>query len=109
MPGSKTYTSNKVNELLESEFLTSINGLEKSRIKNISKIYNDEPPTYALDDVSLDLPEKGMVFIVGKSGSGKSTLLNILAGFDKPTKGTIKVFDQDLNTLTHQIPFSLDI
>ena len=71
-------------------------------LKNISKIYNDEPPTYALDDVSLDLPEKGMVFIVGKSGSGKSTLLNILAGFDKPTKGTIKVFDQDLNTLTHQ-------
>ena len=70
-------------------------------LKNVYKIYNDEPPTYALDDVSLDLPEKGMVFIVGKSGSGKSTLLNILAGFDKPTKGTVKVFDQELNTLTH--------
>ena len=42
MPGSKTYTSNKVNELLESEFLTSINGLEKSRIKNISKIFFEE-------------------------------------------------------------------
>lgn len=71
-------------------------------LKNVYKIYNDEPPTYALDNVSLDLPDKGMVFIVGKSGSGKSTLLNILAGFDKPTEGTIKVFDQELNTLTHQ-------
>ena len=30
-----------------------------------------------------------MVFIIGKSGSGKSTLLNILAGFDKPTKGKV--------------------
>ena len=43
MPGSKTYTSNKVNELLESEFLTSINGLEKSRIKNISKMNKEIP------------------------------------------------------------------
>ncbi len=38
------------------------------------------------------MPEKGMVFILGKSGSGKSTLLNILAGFDKKTSGEV-IFD----------------
>lgn len=36
MPGSKTYTSNKVNELLEAEFIDSINSLEKQRLKSIS-------------------------------------------------------------------------
>ena len=59
------------------------------KVDKISKIYQGDTPTYALDEVSLTLPNKGMVFIVGKSGSGKSTLLNILAGFDKPTKGKV--------------------
>lgn len=36
MPGSKTYTSNKVNELLEVEVIDSINDLEKQRLKSIS-------------------------------------------------------------------------
>ena len=36
MPGSKTYTSNEVNELLEAEFIDSINDLEKQRLKSIS-------------------------------------------------------------------------
>ena len=59
-------------------------------IKRISKIYRSiDAPVYALNNVSLSFPEKGMVFVIGKSGSGKSTLLNILAGFDKPTKGNV--------------------
>ncbi len=36
----------------------------------------------ALDGVDLVLPDRGMVFIVGKSGSGKSTLLNVLGLLD---------------------------
>ena len=43
----------------------------------------------ALDDVSL-IFEKGKVYcLFGTSGSGKSTLLNLLAGLEKPTKGSI--------------------
>jgi putative ABC transport system ATP-binding protein len=43
----------------------------------------------ALDDVSL-IFEKGKTYcLLGTSGSGKSTLLNILAGLEKPSKGTI--------------------
>ncbi|WP_249402809.1 MULTISPECIES: ATP-binding cassette domain-containing protein [16SrI (Aster yellows group)] len=37
------------------------------------------------------MPQKGLVFIIGKSGSGKSTLLNLIGGLDKPTKGNITV------------------
>ena len=42
-----------------------------------------------LDDVSLDIPAKQMVAIVGPSGSGKSTLLGLMAGLDRPTSGSI--------------------
>ncbi len=45
----------------------------------------------ALDHVSIDFPEKGMVFLLGKSGSGKSTLLNVAGGLDSPDSGEILV------------------
>lgn len=61
-------------------------------VKDVKKIYKTKK-TYceALKGVSFTLPDRGLVFILGKSGSGKSTLLNILAGFDKKTSGTITV------------------
>jgi|GEM_PF-16663 len=63
------------------------------RIQNIEKIYyskkgNDQ---VALKSVSIDFPEKGFVFIVGKSGSGKSTLMNLMGGLDSATSGEIIV------------------
>lgn len=45
----------------------------------------------ALKGISLELPDSGLVFILGKSGSGKSTLLNLLGGLDRPTGGEIVV------------------
>ena len=54
------------------------------KIFNLSKTYklskNQTAP--ALKGISFELPERGMVFILGRSGSGKSTLLNILSGLD---------------------------
>ena len=44
-----------------------------------------------LDDVTLDIPDKQTVAIVGPSGSGKSTLLGLIAGLDRPTSGTIRL------------------
>ena len=62
-------------------------------LKNITKIYKGKGgvSVKALDDVSLTLPDKGMVFILGKSGCGKSTMLNILGGLDYPTSGELTV------------------
>ena len=45
----------------------------------------------ALDGVSLEFPEKGLVFLLGRSGSGKTTLLNILGGIDTPSYGEMSV------------------
>lgn len=71
--------------------------------RNLTKIYKTKggAAVKALDDVSIQFPEKGMVFLLGKSGSGKSTLLNVCGGLDAPTSGEIivkgrssKVFSQ---------------
>jgi putative ABC transport system ATP-binding protein len=52
-----------------------------------------------LDDVSLDIPAKQMVAIVGPSGSGKSTLLGLIAGLDKPTQGSILLDGVDITAM----------
>ncbi len=46
-------------------------------------------PVTILNNISLEIPDKQMVAIVGPSGSGKSTLLGLMAGLDKPTSGSI--------------------
>lgn len=59
--------------------------------RNLRKVYKTKKgiSVEALKEVSLNFPEKGMVFLLGKSGSGKSTLLNLLGGLDKYDDGEI--------------------
>ena len=58
------------------------------KLDNISKLYkNKKQEIVALDNVSIELPEKGLVMLVGESGCGKSTLLNILGAIDNVTGG----------------------
>ena len=62
-------------------------------VRNLFKIYKSKQgeDVRALDGVSIQFPEKGMVFLLGKSGSGKSTLLNVCGGLDAPTDGEVIV------------------
>ena len=57
-------------------------------LKHLKKHYvTNDFTSKALDDLSLDLPDKGLVAIFGSSGCGKSTLLNIIGGLDKFDSG----------------------
>lgn len=53
-----------------------------------------------LDQVSLEIPDKQTVAIVGPSGSGKSTLLGLMAGLDRPTSGSILLDGAELTTMS---------
>jgi len=53
--------------------------------------------TNVLDEVSTTIADGDFLGIVGPNGSGKSTLLKIFLGLIKPQKGTVKVFDIDIN------------
>jgi predicted ATP-dependent protease len=53
-------------------------------IKNLNKYYSKgrSNEVHAVNDVSLTLPDSGMVAIFGKSGCGKTTLLNVIGGLE---------------------------
>ncbi len=73
-------------------------------LKKVSKVYQSKASTstQALQDVSFQLENKGMTFILGKSGSGKSTLLHLLGGLDQLTSGEILVANTSMNDFSKQ-------
>ena len=68
-------------------------------IQNLTKRYvsKNHKICTALNGINLTLPDKGMIFIIGKSGSGKSTLLNMIGGLDSFNDGRIVSFGNDLS------------
>ena len=61
----------------------------KYDLVNVSVTFGDD--VKALDSISLSIPERRKVAIVGPAGSGKSTLLRMLQGLTRPTAGTFEV------------------
>ena len=72
------------------------------RITNAHKYYNrgKSNQLHVMDNVSLELPEQGMVAIFGRSGCGKTTLLNTVGGLDKIASGSIELFGQNIEADT---------
>jgi putative ABC transport system ATP-binding protein len=70
-------------------------------IRGLAKTYfRGKEPVRVLENLDLDVPEGSFEALMGPSGSGKSTLLNLIAGLDKPTRGSIRVNGADLHNLS---------
>lgn len=61
---------------------------------------------HAVDGVDLDVAPGEFFSMLGPSGSGKTTVLRLIAGFEKPTSGTIQLFGDDVTT---KAPFDRDV
>ncbi|MDP2703640.1 MAG: ABC transporter ATP-binding protein [bacterium] len=69
--------------------------------KNIEKIYQSGGvETQALKNISFTIQDGEFVAIMGPSGSGKSTLMHILGCLDTPTRGTYRLGEDDISTLS---------
>jgi len=54
----------------------------------------------ALEGVDLSIAQGEAVGLVGPSGAGKTSLLQLLGGMQRPTEGSVRVFDRDLRDLS---------
>lgn len=68
-------------------------------LKHVYKIYGE---LHALDDVNIKIENGEWVAIMGPSGSGKSTLMNIIGCMDKPTKGEVLLYGNDISKESSQ-------
>ncbi|MAL78526.1 MAG: hypothetical protein CMN55_05350 [Sneathiella sp.] len=60
---------------------------------------SDAGPVNILRGIDLSVQEGETIGIVGPSGSGKSTLMSIMAGLEVPTKGSVRIAGETLETL----------
>ena len=62
------------------------------RARGVSLAYGDgDKVTYAVSGVTLVIPARGFVGVMGPSGSGKSSLLYLLSGLKRPTSGEVEL------------------
>lgn len=68
---------------------------------NVSFAYRED--RLVLQDISLDVPSRGFVALVGHTGSGKSTLASLLMGYYPVTHGEIRIDGRPLVSLSHNV------
>ncbi|EHN8924182.1 TPA: SmdB family multidrug efflux ABC transporter permease/ATP-binding protein [Enterobacter asburiae] len=68
---------------------------------NVSFAYRED--RLVLQDITLDVPSRGFVALVGHTGSGKSTLASLLMGYYPVTEGEIRLDGRPLASLSHTV------
>ena len=69
-------------------------------LRDVTKSYRrDQIEVPVLDGVTITVPEGDFLGLMGPSGSGKSTLLNLLAGIDRPTRGSVQIGGTNISAM----------
>jgi len=76
--------------------LVSVDGVEKVFRRGSEEIH-------VLRELNLKVPSGEFLALMGPSGSGKSTLLNLIGGLDRPTRGSVSVGGQPLDSLSQRM------
>jgi spermidine/putrescine ABC transporter ATP-binding subunit len=66
------------------------------KVEGLQKRFGD---VVALDGVSLDIASGELLTILGPSGSGKTTMLKVVAGFETPDAGAVRIDGVDITAL----------
>lgn len=91
----------------KNEALPSMDKMTASlRVEHVSHSFGENQAV--LTDISLTIPPRAFVALVGLSGVGKSTLLRILAGLVQPTQGKILLDNQGVQNESIGIVFQQD-
>jgi putative ABC transport system ATP-binding protein len=71
------------------------------KVRDLHKVYyRGSEQIDVLQGVTLDIPSGDFLALMGPSGSGKTTLLNLIGGLDTPTRGSIDVGGDRIDTLS---------
>jgi ABC-type lipoprotein export system ATPase subunit len=69
-------------------------------VRDVFRVYSTpEGDAAALQGLSLRVEQGQIIVVLGPSGSGKTTLLRLLAGLDRPSAGSVRVFGTELGRL----------
>ena len=66
-------------------------------LRNLSKTFFEKKNVKVLKKINFKFKLGKIYSLMGPSGSGKSTLLNIISLIDRPSKGSIKFHNRDIN------------
>ena len=67
-------------------------------LEGVSKVFKDKQSP-AVDDLNLEVEDGEFLVMVGPSGCGKTTTLRMIAGFEVPTAGVVRIGGKPMNNI----------
>ena len=91
-PPTPAVADDRTPEPVEAATAVALRGITK-RFPGAGR---NEPDVVAVDDLSIDIADGEFFSLLGPSGCGKTTTLRMIAGFEFPTAGSIRIFGEEM-------------